>query len=201
MLEDIGENKKITITERAVQTEGIAGNLRDGEIYSAGDLLKIMLLASSNDAAVAFEDYLGGADEFIRRMNLKARELQMTNSVFYDASGLSDLNTTTASDMLRLIKYILLNHSEIFQWTRIPSFLVQPVNDSESRLVYNINPLSGSEDFLGGKTGTSPRALENLVALFSFGKYRVVLVLLGSDDRAAEAKRLLEWVHTAYANL
>jgi len=60
---------------------------------------------------------------------------------------------------------------------------------------------TGSEDFLGGKTGTSPRALENLVALFSFGKYRVVLVLLGSDDRAAEAKRLLEWVHTAYANL
>ncbi len=200
-LEEIGENKKITITKRAVETEGIAGDLEDGEIYSVQDLLKIMLLASSNDAATAFEDYMGGTDEFIRHMNQKARELQMTSSVFYDASGLSDLNITNASDMLRLVKYILANHPNIFQWTRIPSFLVQPVNDLQSRLVYNINPLVGNEDFLGGKTGTSPRARENLVALFSLGKYRAAMILLGSGNRAGESRRLLEWTTQAYGNL
>ncbi|MDP3725162.1 MAG: serine hydrolase [Nanoarchaeota archaeon] len=198
VLEEIGANKKITITERAVATEGLSGDLRDGEIYSAQDLLKIMLLSSSNDAATAFEDYLGGRDEFIRHMNRKARELQMTSSVFYDASGLSDLDVTTASDMLRLMKYILLNHPEIFQWTRIPSFLVQPTNDIGSRLVYNINSFSGEENFLGGKTGTSPRARENFVSVFSLGNYRLAFIILGSENRAAETKRLLEWIGKAY---
>ncbi len=198
VLEEIGENKKVTVGERAVATEGIAGDLKDGEIYSAQDLLKIMLLTSSNDAATAFEDYLGGTDEFIRRMNRKARELQMSGSIFYDASGLSDLNMTTASDMLRLTKYILENEPEIIQWTRLPSFLVQPVNSLESRLVYSINPFVEDEYFLGGKTGTSPRAEENFVALFSLGKYRALLILLGSRNRVGETKRILEWVAQAY---
>ncbi|MDO8752052.1 MAG: hypothetical protein Q7J22_00650, partial [Candidatus Wolfebacteria bacterium] len=198
VLEDVGANKKIMITERAVATEGLAGNLQTGEIYSAQDLLKIMLLSSSNDAAVAFEDFAGGTDEFIRLMNRKARELGMTGSLFYDASGLSSLNSSTASDLLRLLRYIAESHPQIFQWTRIPSFLVQPVNDVESRLVSNINPLVAKPEFLGGKTGTSPRAGENLIALFSLGDERIVMILLGSRDRVGDAERLLKWIGEAY---
>lgn len=201
VLEDIGANKKIMITERAVATDGLAGNLQTGEIYSAQDLLKIMLLSSSNDAAAAFEDYAGGTDEFIRLMNRKARELGMTGSLFYDASGLSSLNSSTASDLLRLFRYVAESHPQILQWTRIPSFLVQPVNDVESRLVTNINPLVAEPEFLGGKTGTSPRAGENLIALFSLGDERVVMILLGSKDRVADAERLLKWIEQAYGNL
>lgn len=198
VLEEIGEDKKIEITERSVFTEGVAGDLSYGEIYSARDLLKIMLLASSNDAATAFEDHVGGVDEFTRLMGRKARELGMTTSVFYDASGVSDFNSTSASDMARLVRYILDEHPQILQWSRNPTFLVQPINSVDSNLIYNIHPFIEDTRFVGGKTGTSPKAGENLVSIFTLGKQRVLLILLGSRDRVQETEQLLWWVDQAY---
>lgn len=198
VLEEIGANKKITVTERAVMTEGKSGDLKSGEIYAAQDLLKIMLLSSSNDAATAFEDYAGGRDEFLKMLNQKAAALGMSQTLLYDGSGLSDLNQSTASDLLRLTKYILEREPEIFNWSRLPEFLVQPINDSQTKTVYNINGLVANKDFLGGKTGTSEEAKENLIAIFSLENYRVVMILLGSSNRVNESQNLLNWVKEAY---
>ncbi len=197
-LEEIGANKKIIITERAEKTEGDAGGLKASEIYTARDLLKIMLLTSSNDAVVAFEDYTGSPEEFVRILNRKAEKLGMTQTVLHDGSGLSDLNRGTANDLLKLIKYILENEPEIINWTRLNEFLVQPINDTNYRTVYNINPLVKNQNFLGGKTGTSEEAKENLIGVFSLENYRVVLILLGSPNRVKEAEFLLNWVKEAY---
>lgn len=199
VLEEIGPNKKILITDRALETKGEAGEFRSGEIYTAQDLLKIMLLSSSNDAAVAFEDYVGGKDEFLKLLNRKANALGMSQTLLHDGSGLSDLNQSTASDILRLTKYILEREPEIFNWSRLPHFLVQPINEPRSRTVYNVNSLVVSQDFLGGKTGTSEEAKENLAAIFSLENQRVVMILLGSRDRVKDAEMLLTWVRKAYA--
>lgn len=198
VLEDVGLSKRIEITDRAVATEGLSGGLRSGEIYSAEDLLKIMLLTSSNDAATAFEDSVEGRDNFVRLMNKKAREIEMSNSIFYDAAGLSELNEVTANDVLRLIKYVLEKHPEVFNWTRMPSFLVQPINGLDSRIVNNINSLVFNSRFLGGKTGTSNEALENLAAVFSFRDQRIAVIILGSKNRLDETKYLLDWIRRAY---
>lgn len=198
VLDDIGENKKIPISEEAVSMEGTAGLLRSGEVYSARDLLKIMLLASSNDAAAAFEEYAGGRSEFVRLLNKKVRDLGLRETVLHDASGLSDLNTSTASDLLILAEYIAENRPEIFNWTRLTQFLVQPINDPTTKILYNINPFIENKNFLGGKTGTLEEAKENLFALFSMGEYRLMVVLLGSPDRISELPVLLKWVEGAY---
>ena len=198
VFEDIGINKKILITERAQKTEGEAGGLKSGEIYTARDLLKIMLLTSSNDAAAAFEDYTGSPEEFLKILSLKAEKIGMSQTFLYDGSGLSDLNRGTANDLLRLIKYILGHEPEIINWTRLNEFLVQPINDVNYRTVYNINPLVKNQNFLGGKTGTSEEAGENLISIFSLENYRVVMILLGSPDRVKESEFLLNWVKEAY---
>lgn len=197
VLENFGENKKIPISQTAVMTEGIAGSLRSGEVYSARDLLKIMLITSSNDAAAAFEEY-GGGDKFIRLMNNKAEELGMKDTIFYDSSGLSSMNTSTANDLLLLTKYIVKEHPEIFSWTRLQNIIVQPLNDDVSRTLLNIDWFSSDSGFLGGKTGTSPAAKQNLLEIVSIGKYRVVVIALGMDDRANEIPALLDWVKRAY---
>jgi D-alanyl-D-alanine carboxypeptidase len=197
--EEVGLNKKIPISRTAVATEGEAGDLRAGEIYISRDLLKIMLLTSSNDAATAFEEYLGGSSFFIKLLNQKAAEIGMTKTVFHDASGLNDANKTTATDMLLLIRYILENQPDILSWTRLNNFLVQPINEVRSRTVFNINSLVDNPDFLGGKTGTSPAAKENLVAIFSLGeKNRVAVAILGSPNRLEEVKNLFDWIKRAY---
>ena len=199
VIEKIGIDKQIPISREAVETEGFAGNLEEGEIYSARDLLKIMLLTSSNDAAAAFEEYLGGKEKFAQILNRRAVALKMNSTVFEDGSGLSDFNAGTARDILTLTKYIIEKHPEILNWTRASEILVQPLNDINARTEYNINDLVERREFLGGKTGTSDAAGENLMTIISLNNKRLAIILLGSDNRIKDMDKLLEWVKKAYA--
>lgn len=197
VLEDVGLNKKVEISKAAVLTEGEAGNLREGEIYTAQDLLKIMLLASSNDAAVAFEEFLG-REQFIKLMNEKAAAIGMTTSRFFDASGLSAENVGSANDLAKLADYLLNVYPEILSITRLESVLVQPINDTRTHIVNNINLLARDPNFLGGKTGTSLAAGENLLVISSFHDHRLLLLILGSRNRFGEAANLINWIEKAY---
>ncbi len=198
IFEDIGANEKIPISSAAVETEGESGNLRSGEVYTARELLQIMLLASSNDVAAAFEEYFGGKEKFAEILNSKASKMGMTGTVVYDGSGLSNSNVSSASDLSKLIKYIAEKTPEILSWTRLQNIIVQPTNDTTSKQISNINPISSGQDFLGGKTGTSPAAGENIISIFSFENRRVVVIILGSPNRANEISSLLSWVKKAY---
>ncbi len=197
VIEKFGLSEKIEITPEAMATQGEAGDLRLGEIYSARDLLKIMLMMSSNRAAAAFELHLG-RDQFVEMAMEKARVIGMTQTTVYDASGLNDSNTSTARDILLLLKYVLEREPEILGYTRLPSMLVQPVNGERSHTVTNIDPLAVRTDFLGGKTGTSEAAGQNLAAVVSLKNRRMAIVILGSRDRFKETDDLLAWVEKAY---
>jgi D-alanyl-D-alanine carboxypeptidase len=196
--EDFGMNKRIPITEEALTTEGIAGELKSGEVYVSEDLLKILLLVSSNDAATAFEEYAGGREAFIALATKKIAAIGMTQTVMKDASGLSPENVSTASDLIKLARYLTDKHPQIVSWTRLEQYLVQPVNDSVSRTVYNIDSFVREARFLGGKTGTSPEARENLLAFFTFGNERLAFIILGSHDRYNQTNNLLRWIREAY---
>ncbi len=196
--EEYGLNKKIPISKTAVSVEGIAGELKSGESYSSEDLMKIMLMVSSNRAATAFEEYAGGRDLFSAMQNKKALELEMTHTTFFDGSGLSEKNISTTGDLLKLAKYLIEKHPEIIDWTRLQTIRVQPVNTSVSRDVRNINDFAAQTRFLGGKTGTSPEARENLLALFSFNNDRIIYIILGTHNRITQTDKILDWINQAY---
>lgn len=197
-LDTFGPNAKVPVSDVAVATEGAAGDLKSGEVYPLRDLAKILLLSSSNDAAVAIEEFAGGRSKFIPDLNKRAEALGMSQTSIEEPSGLSPKNISSATDLLALIRFIVEREPEIFSWTRLESLLVQPLNSSESRVVQNINPLIAESDFLGGKTGTTPEARQNLVAVFSFERRRVAVIILGSPDRMKETRQLLDWVRRAY---
>ncbi len=197
-LEEFGETKRIPVSAEAVATEGEAGGLRSGEVYTMRDLIKVMLITSSNDAASALEEFGGGRESFVKLLNAKAISIGMQQTTLTDASGLSDQNQSSASDLLKLTTYVIEKHPEIFSWTRAQTLLVQPTNDSVSHTVQNINPFSSDPTFLGGKTGTTPAARENLIAVLSFEQRRIAVVVLGSTDRFRELQSLLGWVRKAY---
>ena len=198
VLEDIGPEKKIPISEAAVATEGNGGGLTPGEVYTARALVKILLHAASKDAAFAFEEFMGGRATFVRLMTKKAEAIGMARTLVHDASGLSELNVSTASDLLKLARYITSNAPDIFAWTRLSSFIAQPLNGTESATVENINPFVTDRDFLGGKTGTSDEARQNLLAIFSYEHYRVAVIILGSSDRVREVNTIRSWLGKAY---
>lgn len=196
--EDLGYSKRIPITATAIATEGLAGDFTSGEVYKADDLVKIMLLTSSNDAATAFEESVGGREQFVALLKKKLEQIGMTQTTMADACGLSGQNQSTANDLIKLSKYLMARHPEIIEWTRLQNYLVQPVNDARSRTVYNIDAFVTETRFMGGKTGTSPEARENLLAFFSFGGERLAFIILGSQNRKDETEKLLNWVRTAY---
>lgn len=197
-LDAFGPNAKVAVSDKAITTEGNSGDLKSGEVYPLRDLVKILLLSSSNDAAVAIEEFAGGREKFIPDLNKRAEALGMSQTNIEEPSGLSPKNISSATDLLALTRFVVEREPEIFSWTRLENLLVQPLNSSDSRIVQNINPLILESDFLGGKTGTTPEARQNLVAVFSFEKRRVAVVILGSPDRLGETRKLLDWVRRAY---
>jgi D-alanyl-D-alanine carboxypeptidase len=197
-IEDIGIHKKVPITKTALETEGISGEFKSGEVYSGQDFVTIMLLASSNDAATAIEEVAGGREKFVSLLNAKVKAIGMNDTYLEDASGLSPKNVSTPNDLIKLARYIAEKHPEILSWTRLQSFFAQSTNSSESRVIYNVNPFSKDFSFLGGKTGTSPEARENVLGFFTFRGERVICVILGSYDRVSTKEKLFNWVQSAY---
>ncbi|MFH1192770.1 MAG: serine hydrolase [Candidatus Jorgensenbacteria bacterium] len=198
VMENMGGNKKVAVSEAALAAGGDAGGLKSGEVYATQDLLKVMLLSSSNGAAAVFAEAGGGTREFVRVMQEKALKINMIQTHVDDPAGLSTSTISSPDDILRLIRYILGNHPQIFTWSRTPQFLVQPLNDPVSRVVQNINPFVGDARFLGGKTGTLRSVGENFAGVLSFHDRRIAVILLGSADRVGDVNLLLDWASKAY---
>ncbi|MBQ8287248.1 MAG: D-alanyl-D-alanine carboxypeptidase [Clostridia bacterium] len=101
------EDLTTPITVTAEMLEGVSGGyygFKAGDTVSPEDLIKLLLLRKSNDAALILAHLsAGGADAFVTAMNKKAEELGMENTFFVNPMGLHDGGmTTTARDLLKL---------------------------------------------------------------------------------------------------
>lgn len=165
-----------------------------GTTKEVSDLVKGMMLISSNEAA----DQLAtqhGQENFVNAMNDKARELEMRQTSFFDASGLSFLNQSTVTDLYKLVNYITLKHPQVFQWSREKELMIGGLKYT------NINKFVGRKDFLGGKTGYTDEASGNLISIFSTSKKPMLIIVLGAPDkieRFEQTKNLLEWISQYY---
>lgn len=196
--EDIGYHKRILMTASALATEGNGVVFNPNEEFAARDLARIMVMTSSNDAAVAFEEHAGGREAFLKLLRATAEKLGIGQTAVADAAGLSPENESSASDIVKIVKYLATARPEILEWTRRTTFLFQPTNDPTSRTATNIVPFADDPRFLGGKTGTLPEARENFAGLFTLEGRRIIVVVLGSRDRIREVNQLLDWTSRAY---
>ena len=190
---DMAADDQITLSEEVVATMGDAGLFKAGEVFSVKDMMKAMLMVSSNDAAGALADYYGH-DEFVAEMNAAALRIGMANSHFVEPSGLSVQNQSTVEDLVELAAYILRHEPEILAITRQSTDFIVDSNTGAVRELVNINWFAGSTGFLGGKTGSLPEADGNLLSIFSVPGYGepVIVVVLGSKDRFGETRDILE---------
>ena len=177
--EKIDLGQRIKVSAEAVATEGEAGALKTDGVYSLEDLLKALLIVSSNDAATALMEFYGET-KFIQAMNLKAQAIGMRNTRFFDPSGLSALNQSNVLDLEKLIGYIVEYHPDILAITKEKS-------DGST------HPFAGKKNFLGGKTGFIDEASENLVSLFNNGGRTLLTIVLGSEDRAKDTQILYDY--------
>ena len=132
------------------------------ENYSMQDienLLYIMLITSSNDAAVALSELMG-ENAFLQKMNSKARTLNLEHTFFVDVAGVDPeeverpLNRSSAMDVALLASYVLNQYPEVFHILSLKEY-GKLINTNEL-LSYTQWPTP----ILGGKTGWTPLARE-----------------------------------------
>lgn len=184
----------VEITKDAVDTEGIAGNLRAGEQFTVADLLKVMLVVSSNDAAVAFQEHLAGQGlDLVALMNEKAKELGMEHTYFMNVDGLdAQGHHTTARDLAKLVSFSL--HDDAL-WNILSerSDSVRSLNKKIPHQLLSTNELLQHRiaGVKGGKTGYTQNALGCMITATDDGH---IIIVLGSQDRFSDTKALVTFV-------
>lgn len=203
VLENLNLDQVFTVTVENINVDGNGADLYKNEQLKVADLLKIMLVKSSNDAALtlAFGAQKLGID-FVAKMNEKAKELGMFNTKFTDPAGLDDQEAfSTASDLVKLVSYA-------HRYELISSTLREPMADVRS-LDGKINHhLISTDQLLGriagiiiGKTGYTDSALGTMVLEVKLDKIGngLISVVLGTADRFGETIKLIEWGKKAYS--
>lgn len=182
----------ITVSKEAVAQEGTQGGLREGEELSVENLLRVMLVVSSNDAAFAFEEYFAKKGmNLVSRMNEKAIALGMANTHFANASGLDENgHFSTARDLGVLTAYSLVHQNMWDMLSRSEDTVFSRDGIHEHDLVSNNDLIrSGNKAVRGSKTGYTQKAKGCMIAVLSDG---AITVVLGSDDRVGDTQKLIE---------
>lgn len=189
---DIPQTEKIYISANALSEFGDTG-LKAGDAWKASDLIRLMLISSSNDAATAIREYVDekrGAGTFIRAMNDYARDIGLTHTTFYNESGLDGSGTPgaigTAADVARLFLLALRDAPEILVATTKSDIVFTSATGATTH-VENTNNLSTYvDDLLASKTGYTTLAGGNLGIIFRVPVYghQIVAVVLASTQEA-----------------
>lgn len=176
-----------------IEVEGASGNFQIGDSFQVRDLVKAMLMVSSNDAASALARHYGKED-FVLEMQAVAARAGMADSQFVEATGLSVQNQSTVEDLVKLVRYIWSENRNFFDITRKYSDLIVDSRTGAIRQLVNINRFSQRSNFLGGKTGTLPESDGNLISIFTLQRFEdpVVIILLGSKDRYTETEEIIQ---------
>jgi D-alanyl-D-alanine carboxypeptidase (penicillin-binding protein 5/6) len=186
--ENLLDSSLVEITKEAILQEGDSG-LNVGEVWTLNELIKVMLVSSSNDAAFAIASSLRRGVEpsdstFVELMNNKAKELNLSQTYFLNSTGL-DVSEETAGaygsckDMVNLFIYAMGKHSEILEATTKDRLVLR------GRTFTNTNNLLPKLSFyLGGKTGFSDLAGGNLIIATNRGLSRpIIIMVLGSSEQ------------------
>lgn len=200
VLDRLPLSQKVKISNAAENTPSTPPHLQEGEVYTVEDLLYLLLLKSSNQAAVALAEAVAGSEEkFSELMNQKARMLGLKDSHFVTASGLPASNQYTTAYELALLLYEALKYPHIKEMINTP---VKIISSQQGRtlVIRNTNKLliedETKETILGGKTGYTKLSKHCLVNVAKVKDRLIITSLLGAPYREAlwdDTKRLIRF--------
>ncbi len=168
------------------QAEGMGGSqvlLDIGERQTLATLLKCVIVASANDAAVALAEHIYGSEQlFVQKMNDRAAALGMSNTRFVNCTGLpADGQHTTARDVA-LMSAELIRHEGYFEYSTV---WLDELDHGDGRVTQltNTNRLIRLYDGCDGlKTGSTQEAGYCMSATARRGDMRLVAVVLGAKS-------------------
>lgn len=175
---------EIIVSPRAATIGENAMGISVGEDYTLEELLYGLILNSGNDAAYAIaEGVAGDVGTFVKWMNMKSKELGLSDTYFVDPSGLSDDSYSTTVDLVRLARYAMQNGD----FKRIVGTIniELPYSDKHKYLYLEnqTNLLSTYPGVAGIKTGYTEEAGYCLVTYAKNENIELIGVVLKSENR------------------
>lgn len=193
---------KITISQNAASMGGSQAFLDAGSEYRVTDLIKTVVVCSANDSSVALAEHIAGSvDEFVKRMNNRAKELGMENTLFVNCTGLPAPGQYCCAKDVSVMTRELLKHKDYYNYTKIwMEDFVHPTGRTTS--ITNTNKLIRFyEGCDSGKTGYTAEAGHCLSASAKRNGMRLVSVVIGAPDsktRFADSQTLLNYGFANY---
>ena len=198
----VGLDDQVTVSARASGMGGSQAFLEANGRYKLRDLLKSVIVASANDAAVALAEYLAGTEEtFVAKMNARAAELGLHDTHFVNCTGLpASGHYMTARDVAALSRE-LDKHPLYYEFSTIWMDEIAHKGGRKTQLT-NTNRLvrfyAGCD---GYKTGSTNEARYCMSATAKKNGLRLIAVVLGANagqTRFDEARAMLEYGFSAY---
>ena len=202
----ISYDDKVTISSKAASVPyGV--KLTAGKQYTVRDLLKATIIKSSNNAAYALAEYVGGdVPSFVHSMNEKAKSYGLDSLRYCSPNGLppsytgSCMDQGNARDLYKLAQITLKEYSEYLNFSKNK---VEYIDNGNTK-VTSTNTLLGNVQGVDGlKTGYHDAAGSNIVLTASRGDDRMIAVILGSnhakDRNAIGAREINDYYINGYA--
>lgn len=194
------------ISPTAYATEGSVAGINVGSQFTRNDLLKALLIMSSNDAATAFMEPVGKA-KFLETMNDILHENKYTSTSFTNPSGLDPAkklaikpNRLTPYHLSRLLSDIYTQDPLLVDIMDNAKVEITDLKTNTPVEIRQSNGLYLDENYkdkvLMGKTGLTSLAGQNL-AFVTEGNDTydyITIVILGSKNRMVDSKKVLDWI-------
>ncbi len=191
----------VTISDSAAGMGGSQVFLESGAEYLVGDLIKSIVVASANDACVAMAETLCGSEQaFVDKMNFKANELKMDNTVFVNCTGLPKPSQYSCAKDVAIMFSELLKHEEYFRFSKIWTDKIFHPNNRVTE-ISNTNKLvrfyNGCDS---GKTGYTTEAGHCLAASACRNGMRLISVVISAPDSKSRFFETSSMFNFGFAN-
>jgi D-alanyl-D-alanine carboxypeptidase (penicillin-binding protein 5/6) len=201
VLDTLNLNDIVTVASGSLKVDGEVQDLYEGEEISVGNLLKYMLVKSSNDSAYTLAAYaqVKGID-MVARMNERAQAWGLSDTHFLDPAGLNDDAYSTADDMARLVEH-LLKYRTIWDALIEKKMTIVSADGKITHQIENTDELLDQlPNIIGGKTGYTEKALGCMILIVNVPEQHdtMIYIVLGSTGRFEDTKKLVNWVNAAY---
>ena len=201
------ENNVISLGDTVVVSDNASGMggsqvfLETNGEYLVSELIKSIVVASANDACVAMaEKVCGSENAFIEKMNEKANDLGMNDTVFVNCTGLPQAGQYSCAKDVSIMFRELLKYEDYYKFSRIWTDVVMHPNDRKTE-ISNTNKLvrfyKGCDS---GKTGYTSEAGHCLSASAFRNGMRIICVVIGTPSSKERFNNVSEMFNYAFAN-
>ncbi len=174
--------------------------LEENEEMSVEDLVKSVVIASANDAAVALAEYVSGSEEaFVEQMNEKARALGMKNTFFENTNGLDDTverHLTSARD-IAIMSRELIKYPKITEYS---SIWMDSIRNGEFGLTNTNRLVRFYKGAIGLKTGSTAKAGFCISTVAQRDGMTLICVIMGAESRDIRNAAAVSLLDYGFAN-